>query len=1235
MRDKRMRPLITSFYFLFIIIARPGPFAFGQSKAIDFERLSIADGLSQSSVNCILQDRQGFMWFGTEDGLNKYDGYTFTVYRHDPYVTYSLSNNYVLSMMEAADGSIWIGTRGGLNKFNRTEEKFTRYPIPETPRQSFNSDYVWTIHEDAGGELWIGTDGGGLAAFDRKAGKFTRYNSQADDFQGLGAHPVLAIFEDAEGILWIGTDGGGLNKFDRTSGKITRYQTQAGNAHGISDNTVRSICANAGGGLWVGTGMGGLNKFDPKTERFSCYQNQATDPHSLSNNSVNSVFSDRSGKLWVGTRGGLHQFDGRDETFTRYQHRENERQSISSNNILSIFEDAGGILWVGTQGGGLNKFDGKGREFVHYHNQPDDPKSLSHNFVRSIYEDSGCTLWIGTQGGGLNRFDRTTKTFRHYLDPLGSTTVFAVFEDRAGTMWIGTSDGLFKTGRKKDVFTGYHNRADNPKSLSHNIVRCVYEDSGGTLWIGTQGGGLNRFDRTTETFTRYLHQSENPQGPGNTVVFSIIEDRAGILWVGTSGGLIEFDRKEKTWICHNNLAGDTASISDNTVASIYEDSRNILWIGTRGGLNRYDRRNKVFSHYREKDGLPNDVIYGILEDRQGRLWLSTNKGISRFNPETETFTNYDERDGLQSDEFNAGAFHQGRSGRMYFGGLNGFNEFVPDQVKDNAYVPPVVITKLLLFNQPVSVHDRTVLRQDIGATKEIVFKHTDYIFAFEFSALNYRQSEKNRFSYRLEGFDKDWIDTDHKHRRATYTNLPPGEYQFRVKASNDDGCWNEEGASMKITVLPPFWKTWWFRALLALAMISLVVFVYWLRTRSMRVRNEELSELNKQLDSSNRKLAVSNQDLNRAISELKQTNQKLEASEEKYRNLIQQSNDAIYLLYDKKFEVINDKFQQIFGLTLEEVNCPDFDFMDLVAPKSKAFVAEKSRRMEAGEDVESVYEFTALAKDGKELDAEVSTSHIKYKNGIATQGILKDITQRKKLEQQLIQTQKMEAIGTLAGGIAHDFNNLLTVISGYAEMALAKTGDNHDVKQNLLTICSASKKAETLTSQILAFSRKQIFQPMILDVNMVISELDKMMRRLIGEDINIEKRLVLHLPGIKADPSQIEQIIINLIVNARDAVNTRTDKASEKKITIETGTSHLDESYVAHHPGSQTGLHVFLAVSDNGCGMTEEIKQKAFEPFFTTKKKGKGTAWDWPPCMELSGKTRAIFLFTANWAKER
>jgi len=363
------------------------------------------------------------------------------------------------------------------------------------------------------------------------------------------------------------------------------------------------------------------------------------------------------------------------------------------------------------------------------------------------------------------------------------------------------------------------------------------------LWIGTYGGGLNKFDRKEEKFTRYQHQANNLQSLSTNSVLSIFEDSEGSLWIGTwGGGLNKFDRKEEKFTRYQYQADNPQSLSDNSVRSIFEDADGILWIGTRAGLNKFDQKEEKFTHYREKDGLPNDVVYGILGDDKGNLWLSTNKGISKFNPHKETFTNYDERDGLQSDEFNLGAYFKDRTGRMYFGGVNGFNEFYPDSIQDNTYVPPVVITDFLLFNKSVSVSDTTVLKHSINFTKEIILDYTDYILAFEFSALNYRQSEKNQYKYKLEGLNKGWIDTDYKHRRATYTNLSHGEYIFRVKASNDDGYWNEEGVAVNVTILPPWWETTLFRLIIGILLISGLFAGYRFRVRAMEKRNLELSQ---------------------------------------------------------------------------------------------------------------------------------------------------------------------------------------------------------------------------------------------------------------------------------------------------------------------------------------------------------------------------------------------------------
>ncbi|MCP4610030.1 MAG: response regulator, partial [Planctomycetes bacterium] len=822
------------------------------SENIRFERISIEQGLSQITIMGILQDKQGFMWFATQEGVNKYDGYQFTVYRNEPDNNKSLRHNYVRTILEDSGGNIWIGTNGGgLSKFDRKAEALTHYLNQEDNPRSISNNYVYSIFEDDAGSMWIGTDGG-LNKLDQKTGIFTHYMHQADNPKSISQNEVRSIFEDSKGNLWIGTEGGGLNRFDRIKQTFTSYLNQPDNPMSLSNNTVRSIFEDSKGNLWIGTYGGGINRFDRKTEVFTQYLHQPDNPRSLSDNSVFSIYEDGGGTMWIGTKDGLNKFDRDAGTFTIYKNQPDNPQSLSDNSVYSIFEDVGGNLWIGTFGGGLNKFNRKAVDsFIHYQNQSDNPNSLNNNFVWSIYGDSEDNLWIGTYGGGLNKFSRKTGTFSHYLHQPGNPKslshnfVFATIEDVEGNLWIGTEDGLNRFDRKSESFTLYENQADNPGSLSNNFVYKLLDDSKGNLWIGTYGGGLNKFDRKREKFTHYRSQEDNPNSLSNDIVMSLLEDSEGNLWVGTYIGLNKFDHNKETFTNYLHQENNPKSLCNNHVLTMLENTDGNLWIGTDRGLTFFNKKAETFACYREKDGLPNATIYGVLNDDKGNLWLSTNKGIAKFNPKTRTSTNYDPKDGLQSNEFSHGAYYKDKTGRMYFGGIDGFNEFHPNNIWDNTYIPPVSITDFMLFNKSVDVaktgmeSDEFQLGQHINFTEDIILDYTDYIFAFEFSVLNYRQSVKNQFAYKLEGFDKDWVETDYRHRRVTYTDLSHGDYTFKVKGANDDGYWNKEGASIKMTILPPPWLTWWAYSLYTLAILGLIFwFIQWQRGKVKQKQKE-------------------------------------------------------------------------------------------------------------------------------------------------------------------------------------------------------------------------------------------------------------------------------------------------------------------------------------------------------------------------------------------------------------
>jgi streptogramin lyase/tRNA A-37 threonylcarbamoyl transferase component Bud32 len=501
--------------------------------------------------------------------------------------------------------------------------------------------------------------------------------------------------------------------------------------------------------------------------------------------------------------------------------------SLSSNYVQSIYRDKSGILWVGTDSG-LNKFDKKRRRFGHCKMEPGNANSLSDNKVWSICKDRKGYVWVGTEGG-LDRMGN--KCIHIELGSPGTRRIYSIHEDRRGILWIGTvGDGLYRFHTEKGTRKHYKHNAEKRGTLSDDNINTICEDSTGTLWFGTRNG-LNRFEPKTETFDCYKKSENLPEkiGPfslSDNCISKIYEDQSHVLWIGTRNGLSRFYRESETFYHWRKEPGDPGSLSNNIITAICEDKKGVLWIGTHGGgLNRFDRERKAFEHYLEKDGLPNKIINGILEDKEGNLWLSTNKGISRFDPKSEHFKNYDMWDGLQDNEFNGGAYFKSDDGKMFFGGSNGFNAFYPDEIEDNPHVPPIVITDFQILNEPVKIGSNSPLKHSITGTKEIVLSHKDNVFSFEFAALDFSNPRKNRYLYKMEGFDRDWNERDSTRRFVTYTNLDPGKYVFRVRGSNNDGVWNKKGTAVKIIITPPFWKTWWFRllAILGFAVLSYVI----------------------------------------------------------------------------------------------------------------------------------------------------------------------------------------------------------------------------------------------------------------------------------------------------------------------------------------------------------------------------------------------------------------------------
>ncbi|MFC2154936.1 two-component regulator propeller domain-containing protein [Acidobacteriota bacterium] len=829
-----------------------------QGRTIHFKRISTDEGLSQNSVFCMLQDSKGFMWFGTQDGLNKYDGYHFTIYKPDPENSNSLSHNCIIALCEDDSGEIWIGTLGGgLNRFDPKQEKFYRYPVNPNDPGSIRSIFIITIFQDSDGTIWVGTNGGGLSKITREAnsesqGEIVTYRNISGEADSLSRDTVLSIIEDRSGTLWIGTGGSGLDKFDRDRETFIHYRNLANNPRSLSQNVVTELLEDSSDLLWVGTN-GGLNLMNKETGEFVRYRNTPGDPTSLSDDAVTAIIEDRSGIIWVATRtGGINRFNKRSESFTHYRSNPHNPHSLIFDEISSLYEDRSRILWIGTTGKGLNKFDREDK-FAHYQADPNNPNSLNDSFIYSICEDHTGILWIGTSEGGLNKFDRNNGIFTYYRnipnDPtsLSNNRVRCLYEDRSHVLWAGTDGGgLNRFDKKTETFVSYRNIPGDAASLSNNFIRTIYEDTSGRFWVGTNGGGLNKMDRETGNFTRFTSLPNDPNSLSGNNVYFIYEapTEPGILWLSTrNNGLNRFDPARETFTRYLADPANPRSLSSNQIIGIHEDRSGTLWVGTYGGgLNKLIRGNEKtgseFVHYTEKNGLCNNSVYGILEDPEGNLWLSTNKGIARFNPREKTFKNFTVKDGLQGSEFNGGAYHRSKSGEMFFGGINGFNAFYPFQVKDNPHIPPIVLTGFRIHNKKVEIGSNFPLKQSITWTDELRLSHDRNDISFDFAALDFTIPEKNKYAYKMEGFNDEWIPAESDKRFAYFTNLEPGEYFFRVKGSNNDGVWNEAGTTLKIIITPPFWVTWWFRIVLLLLAAALIFLWYKRRLKNVRIKAE-------------------------------------------------------------------------------------------------------------------------------------------------------------------------------------------------------------------------------------------------------------------------------------------------------------------------------------------------------------------------------------------------------------
>ncbi|MEX0821607.1 MAG: two-component regulator propeller domain-containing protein [Rhodothermales bacterium] len=814
-----------------------------------FTRLSAQDGLSNNVVYAILQDRYGFMWIGTESGLNKYDGNSFTVYEHESDDTLSLADSRVEDLLEDEEGNIWIATRwGGLNRFDRERNAFIRYPVydcgvePCNRPDGLNSAVVTSLHEDASGRIWIGTLEG-LARLDRESGRFEHFRHEPGNPRSLSHDKIWCLGEDAEGNLLVGTWDGGLNRLDPVSRTVTRFTADQVDTPHLTGNRIRAIESDQFGDVWIGISGGGLNRLDASMTSFEAFTHAPDDPGTIGDNKVWSILQDSRGVLWVGTYdGGLARYDRATRQFRRFMYDESDPSSIASNIVTELYEDRAGNLWVGSSRG-LSIYNLAQERHQHYTHVEGDPNSLSNDDVLALHRGANQpnVLWIGTDGGGIDCFDLRTETFRRIEAPnsaawFHNSVVTGIDEDLGGNLWIGTNgDGLFSYDHATGRTTHYGYAPDDPSSIGSNAILDVHVAASGYVWAATDGGGLSRLDPVKGTFTRYRNDPYDPTTLSDNSVQVIYEDRKGTLWIGTvGGGLNRFDRATETFTTYRHAPRNDASLSHDRIASIYEDADGILWLGTYGGLNRFDPASEQVTRYTIDEGFTPEPYFSITGDGNGALWITAANRLTYFDPETATVRHFNDRNGLSPNQYSSGALLLTHTGSIVIGGRNGFSHFRPPLPEyDQDRQPPVVFTTLKKMDE--------VVDWEIPSEQTVSLSYSDRFFTLEFAVLDFTNPSMHQYQYRLEGYDAGWQHMSGSLGRASYANFRPrqDEYIFRVRAANSQGAWNT--VWLRLRIIPPWWQTLWFRvsAILAIGLVGGSVAMY-RYNREQRVKSETL-----------------------------------------------------------------------------------------------------------------------------------------------------------------------------------------------------------------------------------------------------------------------------------------------------------------------------------------------------------------------------------------------------------
>ena len=1054
---------------------------FAQYPRINFRSLSTDDGLANNSTHCILQDKQGYLWFGTIDGLNRYNGNSFKVFKHDPDDPASISSNDIRCLYIDNQDRLWVGTLdNGLNLFDYETEKFTHFHHNPDDSTSLCQARVSAIAQDGNNDLWVGTYEG-LNRFDAENNCFEHF------FTGNSNHPlktyeiILDLFKSHDGNLWIGTSFG-LKKYDIKEHKFINYEYLTNEPGQFMFGSVNTICEDMNNEIWLGTAGFGVYKFNPQNEKVKIYKHIINDSVTLVNDRISSLFHDSQNRIWVGSRKGLDLFDEKTESFEHMPYEPHNPLTLTDPRVFDIYQDSNGVLWVAT-GKGINLLPNYSKHFYTFQKKNYNKNSLSGYSVSAILYENESKLWIGTSYSGLDKYNFKTNKFEHYLaDPknensLSNNKIRSIYRTREGLLLIGTyGGGLNIFDEKRNRFHQFKNIQNDSSSLHHNIVRCIHQDKKGRIWIGTLQG-LTRFYPETKTFVDYSLRLPNGEKGLRKNIFVIDEDKDGILWAATYGkGIARFDPDQMTLKYYMNDPDNINSLASNSLLGLMCDHRGNVWAATHyDGVDMLNPAKNEFVHFTTENGLPANSTFSIQEDNSGNVWIGTTHGLAKYDPDLNNFHVFTQNHGLQDNEFNTGAYYKNKNGFLFWGGISGVTYFHPDSIKNEFTIPKIVIDDIKLFNESVKInkkyHGVKILDRPISMSHEIELNYKDNVLTFELAVLNFKDPQSNSYAYFMEGLEKVWNYAGARNF-ATYSNIPPGQYTFHVKGASSENVWNDDGVSLKIIINPPFWQTWWFKGLLIVSSFILIISSHLVRVHRMTMRHLELENINNQLNDqiTERKKAEEalqkvNDDLEKIVEdrtdELKETNLKLlveidghkravfasQVSEEKYRMLAETASDIIFVNdQNKKVTYMNPAGLKISGYKESEILSKSLEHLLPVEFVVDFFEKEINTSKKATGI--HLYETEFINKGGKKIPIELNSSSLyKDKTFTGTLIVARDITERKKAEEQIRSSLKEKEI--LLKEIHHRVKNNMQVISSLLHLQSRQVKD--DKTQNIFT----------------------------------------------------------------------------------------------------------------------------------------------------------------------------------------